>query len=462
MINSPLTGPGAIVSLVILCILFTFRVVRFSINQVGRIVYSPAIPRPESRTTHKDCSVILPIVNPNDSKLEDTVFSILTNLPAHLYIVTVGVESRDQVERRLGYLRPLYDTTQINIGAVNKANKRRQIYHAISTINTSVTIIADQGVYWPKSFLGSALPPFEDSEVAAVTVPQMARKPYPKRLKGSFWACLVSCYHALLADENRAVNALDSSALLRSSTLLFRTYHCATEAFRTEFESEKCFSGRSGVLKADEHGFLNRYFLQSGQKIAFQDTPQATIEVSSGTIVGFVADYIRTTRSTWRLSISMLRHKTAGLFLWACYAMWLSSLVSFTLFTDAIIILLMYYSEIFEETLIFWTAVGVFLFILQALVTFQLVRRVRCSGGSFSYVTILVCTILCLPAQYALELLKIVALLTFWRFETEERTQTDLEHSAENHEPSWIWGFEEMRDYSTWDQPPAYEPFSVE
>ncbi|KAF4970766.1 hypothetical protein FSARC_2279 [Fusarium sarcochroum] len=456
MVSSPLTGPGAIVSLVILGIILILRTTRFTLNQVGRARYRPASPQPNRTATANNCSVILPIMYPHDPNLEDCAHSILANFPAHLYIVTVGVEARNQVEGKLGHLRALYGATQINVGAVNKANKRRQIAHALSNISTSVTAITDQGVYWPKTFLGSALLPFDDINVAAVSVPKLARKPVPKHAWGSFWACLISCYHALSADENRAVNALDHSALFGGSTVLFRTYHCATEEFKRKFENETCFFGRSGVLKEDEHCFLNRHFLQHACDVAFQDTPEATIQVDQGSILEFMGEYLRTTRNTWRLSISMLTHETLMIHPLGCFLTWLSSLVSFTILTDALIIILMYYNGIFDETLVLWLGVGISLLIVQLLVALQVVMRVRRSGGKFNWLTILMCIILSFPAQYALELLRVVALLTFWKGKTEDCKPLDLEQRGERHEPPWIWGFMEMID----TPPPSWDPES--
>ncbi|KAM0562963.1 hypothetical protein ACHAPJ_001806 [Fusarium lateritium] len=464
MASSPLTAPGAIVSFVILGIILVLRTTRFTLNQIGHAKYrSASLPQGPRTVMPNNCSVILPIKYPHDPNLETCVQSILTNSPAHLYIVTVGIEARNQIAGKLGRLRALYGETQINVGAVNKANKRRQIAHALSNINTQVTVITDQGVYWPKSFFGYALLPFENAEVAAVTVPKLARKPLPKSAWGSFWACLISCYYALLSDENRDVNTLDQSALFGGSAVLFRSYHCATEEFKSKFEDETCFFGRSGVLKEDEHFFLNRYFLQNACKVAFQDTAGATVQVDQDSVLEFISEYLRTTRNTWRLSISMLTHETRRIFPGGCFVTWLSSLVSFTILTDALIIILMYFNGIFEETAILWLFVGLILLAIQFVVAMQVATRVRDDGGKFNWFTILVCIILSFPAQYVLELLRAVALLTFWKVKTEDCKPPDLEQGGERHEPPWIWGFMEMIDSpSSWDPESENPIFTVE
>ncbi|KAF4982554.1 hypothetical protein FDECE_17487 [Fusarium decemcellulare] len=430
--------PGQKAALIIFAILLSFRIVRILGNAIGYFVYRPAKLLAEPTFNGGDCSVILPVTHPTDPDLEKCVFSVLENFPNQLYIVAVGERYRDYLDRRLGHLRYAFPATQINIGAVHKNNKRRQISHGINQVSTRITVIVDDRVYWPKGFLRSALAPFEKGLVAGITVPRRVRKPSSGDAWDSFWACLASFYYAHLDHENQCVNALDSSAMLGAATGLYRSYIIMQKSFLEEFEGERCFFGRYGPLKKDEHQFFNQYLLQHSDLLSAQSTADTTVEVPLGSHSEFIADCQRWIRSTWRLNTSMLCFKECWRFPWAVYATWLSGLFSFTLLFDVIVIVVFLFTQLFAEH---WAHV----FVVLGLIMFMklihtLPPWLRMVRMPFSLATMLLCSLFLLPAQYLLCLLKIKTLLTYWYAERAECEKTDVEQGRGNKEPSWIWG----------------------
>ncbi|KAF4438623.1 hypothetical protein F53441_12756 [Fusarium austroafricanum] len=481
MSNLSITSPGAIASLIVIILLLSLQAARFYTIQVGRAKYSPT-----QRLVHRqhDCSVILPIQNQKDPMLDSCVRKILQNYPQNVYLVLVGVEGQDTLSNRLQPFRRTYYNTQLHIGAVNTANKRRQIAHAMAYIDTALTVVTDQDIHWPSNFLDSALAPFSNRKVGAVTVPKIVRKPQ------GFWAslpaCLFSCYYSLVAEESRAFNALDSSALFAESTVAFRTRFSQETRFNQQFENDPCLNRWSGTYKADEYLFFNRYFLQADCDdetaclVVFQDAPEATVQVEGRSIIGFLGEYLRTTRNTWRLSRSMIRRNERRRYPYAFIAMWLSSFVSFTMIQEAIIAVLIYVNPGLQQTWIFWIVLEFCIIVHQLIMGRQAASRLSHSGGKYNNFMIFMSILVGLLGQYVLELLKIVALFTAWMADVEKpkredpedpeaqevgiempvwvngRVQDQAQQFEMRNEPPWIRGFEERRADRR-DPPPGYD-----
>ncbi|KAM0344008.1 hypothetical protein ACHAPU_007911 [Fusarium lateritium] len=446
MLESPVTGPGSIVCLIFLGIILFFRLVKTGINIVGNKRYHAVILGQRPAVSHDDCCVILPVINPSDPNLDECLRSILENLPQHLYIVTIGTEAQTQVNNTLTRLRRQYiSSTQISVGAVHKVNKRRMIAHALSVIEGKVTVVTDQGVYWPRGFLRSALAPFDDLFVSAVAVPKVVRK--PGSMLKAHWACILSLYYGFLADDNRAINALDRSALFGGSTVLFRTYASAEQQFRAEFENNWSSFAREGVLHGEEHCFFNCYFLQEPGRVVFQDVPDTTVQIEMTSFLAFMGEYIRTTHSTWSLSASMLHHKSRSTFPLSCFTTWLASFVSFTLVNDAFVIALAYFDQSLSHAKTFWIYVGAFMLTMQMLASLSTALYVRRSGAEYTFFTIFLCILLSFVGQYVLELLRIAAALTCWTKDIQVRIEADPEQAVdESNEPDWIWGSTQLMD----------------
>ncbi|KAI3582276.1 hypothetical protein IWW34DRAFT_846322 [Fusarium oxysporum f. sp. albedinis] len=341
-------GPAAIVSVVILSIIIVIRLTGFAMLQYGRRRY----PEPHGRLNFpKEISVILTIRDPNDPNLLDYVRSILKNKPEQLFITTSDRKAQHRVEGKLTGLRFAYSATQISVGAVNEPSRRREIAHALASVSTPLTVLTDQGVHWSSRFLESALIPFADGRVGCVTVLMIARK--RDGIWGSFWTCLFSCYYGLMAEKNRALNALDSSTLFSGSPVLFRTKLAAQLRFKQQFEAEPCLNRWRGVHKADEYLFFNRYLLQEAVHevpclVVFQDTPDATVQADRRSIAEFL------------------------------------SFASFTLIYEILFVLLVHFTiHLDDDEWIAWGTFGSLLLIFQTVVGAQIVRRITANNYGY-------------------------------------------------------------------------------
>jgi hypothetical protein len=297
-------------------------------------------------------------------------------------------------------------------------------------------------------FLMSACYPFDDTEVAAVTVPKRAHIRSPGGIWGHIKAHFFSFYYSVQAEDNRAVNSLDGSALFGGPTTLVRTHYLKEDRFKNGFENEKWFFGPSGALKGDEHFYLNRYLLGGNRRVFFQDSPEATVSVEMNSVGEFISKFLRTTRNNWRTCFSMapicawlLVRRRHVIFPAAAYMTWWPNLFSFVLLIDLLSILLAFnYSLLNEVALYAWLIVATAVVTIQAISGLLVARRMhRSDGGNFNIPTTFVCMLLSLPFQYALEFLKIAALLTFWKADTEECASQDIEMVGESELP-WSWG----------------------
>ncbi|VTT80265.1 unnamed protein product [Fusarium fujikuroi] len=458
-------GPGAIVSIVLLSIIVAIRITGFIALQYGRWKYQHYNGRLNGSNK---ISVILTISDSKDRNLVDYVRTILKNKPEQLLITTSNRKAQHRVDGKLKGLRFAYSDTKISVGAVNEPNRRREIDHALASIDTPFTVLTDQGVHWPEGFLKSAMIPFASHRVGCVTVPMMARK--RDGIWGSFWTCLFSCYYSLMAERNRALNALDSSILFTGSPIIFRTKLTAQPRFKQQFEVEPCLNRRHGVHKADEYLFFNRYLLQEEAPreepclVVFQDTPEATVVVDRPTIAEFISEYLQMTRNLWRLSRVMIRRKERNQYPCAFLLTHLSSFVSFPLMYEILFFLLVHFTiHLGDDEWAAWIIFGYSLAFFLTVVGSQIFRRFVVGGGyGFGIVTPIMVVLVCYPAYYILGLLRLVALATAWKADVELINEDEIKvrvgdpealrysvHGAEEaradiDEPPWISGCMEL------------------
>ncbi|KAM0441162.1 hypothetical protein ACHAPT_000468 [Fusarium lateritium] len=448
---------------VAICVLLAPRLFRLVGNLIGNIA-APSIRGRVPSTyrqsfNNRDCSVIMPITDPESKDLECCIRSILQNNPMYLYIVGIGLEARDRLETRLKDIRPEFPKTQIGIGAVERASKRRQISHAAKSVETRITIVVDDNVHWPAGFLKAAMGPFENGLVTSITVPKCVQIAPSDLFWGTVWKRLANFHYAHLHVQNRAASAYDSSAILLGSTVLYRSYTLSQVV--DDYETEHCFFGRIGALTADEHAFYNQYFLQHDDLLAVPFSPGATAEVALYTFSDFIADCERHIRSTWRISASMVTFRESYRYPWGLYATWLSELASFTLIWDVAIITMFFFTHFYAEDSLnlCWFLVALFgMKMLEALMTMCNMdfRFCTCIG-------IIPLLVFLIPCHYAYTLLKIKALLTYDRIERAEYQKLDMEQGR-LQEPSWFFG-EDLQVTEADEpqpQPRAWASFGIE
>ncbi|RSL55784.1 hypothetical protein CEP54_009166 [Fusarium duplospermum] len=430
---------GQVASLVAICFFLAPRVLRLIGTLIGDIARSTIRGRvpPVHREIlcPRDCSVIVPITNPDSIDLECCLRSILKNHPLYLYIVAVGVDVRDRLELRLKHLRREFPLLHIEIGAVNRRSKRRQVAHAVRMVTTRVTVVVDDNVLWPQGFLGGALGPFEHPVLNCITVPKCVRAPRCDSFLTSCWKRLANFQYAYLHLQNRVSTAYDFSAIPLGSTVLYRTY--AFDQALDEYEMEHCFFGRIGALTADEHSFYNLYLLQHDDRFNVPFTPGMVVEVCIYSFSDFIADCERHIRSTWRISANMLTSEQCFRYPWGLYATWLSELASFTLIWDAIIVGLFLCTYFYAQNPVnlYWFFLGLFgMKLVEAVMT-----MIHMDFRYCDFIGILPLLIFLIPCHYFYTLLKIKALITYRQIEHAEYKKLDLERNKKN-EPTWLVG----------------------
>ncbi|KAI8684953.1 hypothetical protein NCS57_00162800 [Fusarium keratoplasticum] len=428
---------GQVVSLVAICFLLAPRLLRLIGTLIGDIARSSIRGRvpPVHRVAHtpRDCSVIVPVTNPDSIDIECCLRTILKNHPLYLYIVAVGKEDRDRLERRLGHLRKEFPLQHITVGAVTRRSKRRQIAHAVKSVTTRISVVVDDNVIWPPGFLGGALGPFEHPVLNCITVPKCVRAPLCDSFWTGCWKRLANFQYAYLHVQNRVATAYDFSAIPLGSTVLYRTY--ALEQVLDEYETEHCFFGRIGALTADEHSFFNLYFLQHDDRFNVPFAPGTTTEVCIYSFSDFIADCERHIRSTWRISANMLTSQQCFRYPWGLYATWLSELASFTLIWDAIIVTLFMSTYFYAQNhfSLCWFLLALFgMKMVEAIIT-----MIHMDFRYCDFLGILPLLIFLIPCHYFYTLLKIKALLAYHHIEHAEYKKLDRERNKSN-EPTWL------------------------
>ncbi|KAG8360661.1 hypothetical protein FVEN_g1417 [Fusarium venenatum] len=412
MSYSFLSETGALALAIILIILSTIRWFGLLLHHLGRKVY---------RTTRRrgffpnifleNVAIILPVVDHQSENFMPTVRSILRNIPGQLYIMVVGREAYDEVMSQMEILRQEFRFSQIHIGAVHEANKRRQIAHALSTLDSEssrLTVITEQGTYWPTTLLMSASRHFDDPEVAAITVPRMAHIQPIGGVRANIKAHLFSFHYGVQAEDNRAVNSLDGSVLFGGPTTLVQTYHLKEDKFKNEFEKEMWFFERSDPLSGDEHFYLNRYLLEGNKRTLFLDSPEVTVSVEMNSVSA--------AHMTW----------------------WSTLFFPLALMIDIPSIILTFnYSVLNKAALVVCIVVTVLVVGTQAISNLLVARRMH--GNKSNVFVTLFCVLVSLPFQHVLEILKIVAMLTFWKTDVECTSQHDVNVPKKRSIP-WNWG----------------------
>ena len=107
-------------------------------------------------------TVIIPTLGDNDD-FSRCVLSIAACNPNTIIVVT----PKKNVSR-LQKLCESLNIFDVKVLGAQKANKRLQMVQGIKTVQTAITVFADDDVFWPKTFLTYMLAPLEDPDTGAV------------------------------------------------------------------------------------------------------------------------------------------------------------------------------------------------------------------------------------------------------------------------------------------------------
>ncbi|KAL4898365.1 nucleotide-diphospho-sugar transferase [Aspergillus ambiguus] len=313
----------------IFSILFAFRYIRLLVHIFSFWCLYQPIPVPHRPTYYpRDCSIILPTVDPQNPDFKECLISCLQNKPGAIIIVTVG--------RNLANAG--FPDTTITVETSMLASKRMQVAHGLKFVKTKIIVLLDDHVFWPsKMFLPTILAPFEDPRVGVVGTNKRVRRTDKGLNIKSFWNMLGALYLERHNFEIRATNAIDGGVFVVSGrTSAHRSQIIQDPLFISRFTNENFFFGHFGPLNADDDNFITRWAVRHGWDIKIQYCPDALIETTLGTYPKFISQCLRWVRTTWRSnSASLLTDRTVWRRQpWCVYAVYMTSFVNFALFYD--------------------------------------------------------------------------------------------------------------------------------
>jgi hypothetical protein len=140
-------------------------------------------PIPSKPTfTNEDVTVIIPTIHNAFEELRPSLLSILACKPAELILVTTHDKRKalDELAKSLNYPRIRVMDSQI-------ANKRLQVCEALPSVQTPITIMADDDVTWPSTLMPWILAPFEDPKMGGVGTCQRVKREWTAPLSARIW-----------------------------------------------------------------------------------------------------------------------------------------------------------------------------------------------------------------------------------------------------------------------------------
>ncbi|EEU44965.1 uncharacterized protein NECHADRAFT_48936 [Fusarium vanettenii 77-13-4] len=327
--------------------LFTLRYARLVGHILGSWIYRPAEIVPDPAFKREDVSVILPTVDPQGPDFRECVLSIMANRPEAIYVVTVGAQLREQCKAVVERLSNEANYKGAYLAALPIASKRRQVAHAVPRIKTAVTVLADDHVFWPETFLPSVLAPLNDGSVGMVATKKRVRRTTPGNWGWTdfvnFIVNFIACNYLQRHNwELRASSGIDGGLFVISGrTAVYRTEFLRDGNLMDKLCSEKFFFGLLGGtgLGPDDDNFLTRAAMKKGWRVFFQDTEEATIETTLGLCPKFSDQLLRWARTTFRSNPVMLRDpKFVVTYAWSAFMVYWAALVNFAILWDAALI----------------------------------------------------------------------------------------------------------------------------
>ncbi|EXJ94459.1 hypothetical protein A1O1_02855 [Capronia coronata CBS 617.96] len=322
--------------------LVVFRYLRLVVHIVSYCAYKPSPVSGSRSMTEKQCSIIIPTVDPENPHFHECLLWILTNDPLEIHIVTVGKRLQQLTKKVVRRYQAAFPSIRILVSATKTANKRQQVAHALPYVRGAITFLVDDTVFWPSpNFLRTAVAPFEDPEVGGVGTNKRVRRENLAFGFSSFWNMMGALYLERHNFEIRATNTIDGGVFVISGrTCAYRTNILQDPSFLEGYNNERFFFGLRGPLNADDDNFITRWLVTHNWKIKIQYCQDSMIETVLGTYPKFLSQCLRWSRTTWRSNTaSLITDRTVYRAQpWCVYAVYLTSLVNFALFYDTALV----------------------------------------------------------------------------------------------------------------------------
>ncbi|KAL2174203.1 glycosyltransferase family 2 protein [Thermothelomyces heterothallicus CBS 202.75] len=390
--------------------LFVWRYLRFLVNLAAFWLYTPA-PRPVKPTyTPPDVTVILPTIDPQGENFLETLKSCADNGPAKIIVVTAGDELFSKASALVGTFTSAYPDVEFVVDRTQVASKRAQVALAAPQVETDITVLLDDHVFWGPRYLESLLCAFEDRAVGLVGTNKRVRRHRGLGLWGRVWNMLGATYLCRHNFEIRATNTVDGGVFVVSGrTCGIRTEILRHPDFLPGYTNERFFFGLFGPLNADDDNYVTRFVVRHGWKIKIQYTEEAVMHTSVGVdkpvATKFLGQCRRWVRTTWRSNLcSLLTDRSVwALQPYCVYAVYLTSLTNFAALTDGLLVYLLAHSSAYSAG----TLAGLVSWILltKTVKVFDYFRRHPRDVVLFPAY---------LAFAYSHGLIKFWALLTFW------------------------------------------------
>lgn len=221
--------------------------------------------------------------------------------------------------------------------AIDVPSKRLQIASALAHVETSITVLADDHVFWGPDYLKLALAPFEDPTIGAVGTNKRVRRDefewsWPNYL--NFIACNYLERHNY--ECTASVNLDQGVFVLSGRTALYRTSILKHPDFPNAYLHETWFFGLVGKdgFAVDDDNLLTRFTVGVAKyKVWFQNSPESTMHTTLGEPGKFFKQMDCWIRTTWRSnSTSLFSDQSPWKNQpWSVYAIYFSSFVDFAL-----------------------------------------------------------------------------------------------------------------------------------
>ncbi|KAJ0420350.1 hypothetical protein BJY00DRAFT_313023 [Aspergillus carlsbadensis] len=400
--------------------LFIFRYTRVLGNLISLLFLNGSTPLPKKpKVRRNDCTVIIPVANPDSPQFQECFMSCLINEPAVVLVITSSAEMTTLTKQLTIPFMDRFPYTQIAVKTANAANKRLQIAAGLSYVNTKITVLLDEQAIWPSArFLPALLAPFSNPRVGIVGTTRRARR----GPEGFTWPSFLNMLGAIEIDREsldvQATCAIDGGvAAVSNLTSAHRSEIISNPAFIKAYSWEYFCWGMLGPFPVDQNAndnFISRWTVKEGYTVRIQSSHDACIEIAledSGTL-DFLTKSLQKARTSFRSScasltspITWFRHP------WCTYAVSASSLLDIPLLYDAALVYTLWESRLGEQQ-------HAFFYLSRVMLGSKLLEVIpyflRESHDMFLVPGHLLWS-------YVHSILKIVAMVTFWDTGSGER-----------------------------------------
>ncbi|KAL4930358.1 uncharacterized protein BDV17DRAFT_289970 [Aspergillus undulatus] len=348
---------------------FIFRYLRLIVHLISfTLLYRPT-PVPRNPTIRpKDVTVISPTLDLSNPTFEECLTSCLINEPAVIIIAPA-------------------DTAMTGDEA-----HRRAIAHALQYVNTEITVLLQDSVFWPSPrFLPTLLAPFEEHTVGSVGTNRRVRRTKTGLSMMSFWNMLGALDTESSNFDVRATNAIDGGvAVVSDATSAHRSTILTDRSFVRKFTNERSFLGMIGPSNSnDAETFITRWNMKHGYKVKIQHSSDASP--------------------------------------WSVYSVYISSIVEFALFYDGALIMSLLNSQVVKwdpntiTYLLRWILISKVVELIPYLLREP--RDLLMLPGYFGF-------------RYLHSFIKLYVLLTFWKTDSDIPTRRPAhDHNARSTTP---------------------------